>query len=108
MGSSHDQVMLGFKEHFENLATLQEETDFCDDYKLTSELKEDLIFDLYNSTKHSISVEPLNLDKTKQIIRSCKNGKAQDGEGISEEHFKSSATSHTDVSVKYAFREKRL
>ena len=83
-----DQVMLGFKEHFENLATPQEEIDFCDDYKLTSELKEGLLFDLYNSTSHSIPVEPLNLDEIKHIVRSCKNGKAQDGEGISAEHFK--------------------
>ena len=83
-----DQVMLGFKEHFENLATPQEETDFCDDYKLTSELKEGLLFDLYNSTSHSFPVEPLNLDEIKRIVRSCKNGKAQDGEGISAEHFK--------------------
>ena len=73
---------------FENLATPQEETDFCDDYKLTSKLKGGLLFDLYNSTSHSIPVEPLNLDEIKHIVRSCKNGKAQDGEGISAEHFK--------------------
>ena len=90
-----EQVLQGFANYFEDLATPKEtcSVDYDEDYKMTAELKETILFDLYSNnnrctTDHVAPIMPLNLSEMKKIVGSCKNGKAQDDTMLTAEHFK--------------------
>lgn len=84
-----EQVMQGFKKYYEDLAVPKVNDDYCEVYKATADFKEVLLCDLYqHRPDYATFIEPLSIDDIRKIISSCKNGKAQDSDKITAEHFK--------------------
>lgn len=82
-----EAILEGFKNHFELLATPKANSNFNDNFKLSSQFNEALLDIRYREYEHE-RVIPLCMTEVKQLINSCKNGKAQDADQLTAEHFK--------------------
>ena len=86
--SCADDIADGFASHFQSLATPSNNENFDKEYFSQVEADMAVIEEICAKTEGSLEPTPVTAKEIRNIIRSFKNGKAQDIHGLTAEHLK--------------------
>ena len=84
--NDYDNIIDGWKTHFENLAQPKESTNFDDNHKSQVESNRVIIESICNS--QNLNLPEVTENEIRKIISMLKNNKAPDPSGLTAEHFK--------------------